>query len=440
MKKLNVLLLCNRPVKNADASTVSDHIDALSHFSKHYFYRLSFVGKLPKYLDLRRFDVIVIHYTIAIGFDSEHYINMDAKNQIQRFPGLKVVFLQDEYRNVNKVIAALKSMKIDVLFTTIPDDEVDKVYSPKELPLLKKINNLTGYVPRSLLKTSSPQIKDRSIDVGYRARKLPYWLGELGFEKWQIAENFIEYSKSTDLRLDISCKESDRIYGKDWIDFVSSCKVMLGVESGSSVFDFNGKLQEDVDRYQAEHPDASFTEIQHKFLRSYEGKIRINQISPRCFEAAALRTVMLLYEGHYSGILKPWRHYVPLKKDFSNFADVYLVLKDDKKLQAIADFAFNEIALNSLYSYEKFVGDFDQILNREMATLEKPNAPLPYNKISYFVHLFISISYALHRISSLLLQRLILGTYVRRVLYDLWDKIPFNIKPAIRPFLRLIGR
>ena len=69
-----------------------------------------------------------------------------------------------------------------------------------------------------------------------------------------------------------------------------------------------------VEKFVRQYPDATFEEIKVKFLAPYENLIKLNQISPRCFEAAALRTVMVLYVGDYSGILKPWRHFVPLEK------------------------------------------------------------------------------------------------------------------------------
>ncbi len=215
---------------------------------------------------------------------------------------------------------------------------------------------------------------------------------------------------------------------------------MLGTESGSSVFDFSGELQGVVDRYQAENPEAGFREIQEKFLRPHEGRIRLNQISPRCFEAAALRTTMLLFEGHYSGILQPWRHYIPLKKDFSNIGEVVDILRNDEELQKIASRAFTEIALNSEHSYENFVAGFDEVIAQEMGETELPYAIRPYSKSLYRFHLAMSFSHLLHKIRSTVLQRLALGTPLRRMLYDFWERIPYNTRRVIKPFLRIIGR
>jgi len=437
---MDILLLCNRPVKNADASTVTDHLDAFSNFSKHNIFYLSFIKKLPKRLLLDRFDVIIIHYSIALGYFSEHFLDRPSKDRITKYKGLKVVFIQDEYREINAVIEALASMKIDVLFTNLPNEEIEKVYPLTKLSGLGIYNNLTGYVPERLVSRKVPKINKRPVDVGYRARKLPFWLGELGYEKWQIAVRFINHASNTDLKLDISYKESDRIYGDRWIEFIASCKVVLGVESGASVFDFSGNIQKTVERYQAEHPRAEFYEVQKKFLLPYEGKILLNQISPRCFEAAALRTALLLYEGEYSGILEPWQHYVPLKKDFSNIADVLKILKDTNKLQKIADTAYQEIALNPRYSYRTFITNFDNIIEREMLKREKEKIAMPYSKSEYFFSLALNPGFVLIRLKTIMLQRLILGTRIRKFIFKIWKTFPLDLRLTIRPFLKLIGR
>ena len=60
----------------------------------------------------------------------------------------------------------------------------------------------------------------------------------------------------------------------------------------------------------------------------------MNQISPRVFEAIALRTALVLFEGEYSGIIAPGVHYIPLKKNLSNLDDVLSLLGDDEYLSA----------------------------------------------------------------------------------------------------------
>lgn len=438
-QELNVLLLCNRPVQNADASTITDHLDALISCG-HNVLELSFLRNLPSRLNLNRFDVIVIHYSIALGYMSDHYISPVTRQKIALFKGLKVVFIQDEYRSIDSVLKILAELDVHLLFTCIPTDEIEKVYPAAVLPHMVKLNTLTGYVPKNLLSWPQQPTAQRFIDVGYRTRKPPFWLGELGYEKWTIADRFQDAAKATGLQLDLSYDESARIYGAKWTEFVASCKAMLGVESGASVFDFEGTLQQRVDKFVSENPDATFQDVHEQFLTPFEGLIRHNQISPRCFEAAALRTVMVLYEGEYSGILKPWRHFIPLKKDFSNFDVVAQMLSNVDDLQKMADVTYNEIALNPVYSYESFGQTFG--LTVESCFLKFSIQPVtdPYSPGQFKTAVLASFRFITHRMISRTLQKVLLGTGLRKIIFKLWGGVPFSIRGAIRPFLRVMGR
>lgn len=324
---LSILLLCNRPDFGTDANTIIDHIDAIKNYSQHNVFILSMKGDINEALDLNKFDVIIVHYSIFLL--SSRYISPRTLVRLREYQGLKLVFLQDEYRKIDAMIERLNFLKMDVLFSCFPEKELDKIYSPEHLLGLSKYNNLTGYIPERLLNQKALlPIADRKLDVGYRGRLLPFWYGELGYEKWNIVEKWKEYTVNENIKSDISYAEKDRIYGRKWLEFLGQCKTTLGVESGASVMDFTGKLEEAVERYQLANPKASFFEVQKLFLKEYENQFYLNQISPRCFEAIALKTVLVLYEGEYSGILKPNKHYIPLKKDFSNIKEVLNKIKD----------------------------------------------------------------------------------------------------------------
>ena len=94
-------------------------------------------------------------------------------------------------------------------------------------------------------------------------------------------------------------------------------------------------MEYELNRWQAFHPFASFEEVPPKYLKE-DGKIDLQVISPRCFEAAALGTVMVMYPGEYSGLLKPGVHYISLEKDFSNFDDVIGKIKNHAYLEEIS--------------------------------------------------------------------------------------------------------
>ena len=104
------------------------------------------------------------------------------------------------------------------------------------------------------------------MDVGYRSRRVPAWLGELGREKWRIGERFLTDANSYGLRCDISIKEEDRIYGAKWGHFLTNCRAVLGVESGASVFDFTGEIQHRVEEEERLHPEVTFKENHKCFI------------------------------------------------------------------------------------------------------------------------------------------------------------------------------
>lgn len=379
---LTILVLCNLPLEGQDANTIVDHIQAFQNYSQHKVRICSMLTYLPKNLCLSKFDVLVIHYSLSLLFP--RYLNKHSKERIRAFDGLKMVFVQDEYRKINAMIEQIQYLKIDVLFTCFPEQEMDKIYTRKQLPNLSKYNTLTGYIPERLLAYEKlKQTQHRTLHVGYRARKLPFWYGELAFEKWDIVEKWHQHTHDAALKTDISYKETDRIYGQAWIDFLNNCKTTLGVESGASVMDFTGELEKRIDDYQIKYPHHSFSKVQKEFLLEHEGKYKLNQISPRCFEAIALKTVLVLYEGEYSHILIPGRHYIALKKDFTNVQAVLAQVNDDNFLQNMADRAYEEIALNAEYTYAGFIKKFDAITQLEFKKRDKTKTVLEYADEAY---------------------------------------------------------
>lgn len=369
---LNILLIATLPPNQAQ--TIRDHVDAFRRYSQHHVFvynhfnwlQTGHMG-LPGKLDLQRFDVIVIHYSTYLLSEDIDYFSPEAKQQLAAFKGLKVLFRQDEYMHVDGLSEVLQGLKIDVLFTTFDEKDAARIYARSGLERLRLVRTLTGYVPESLLGLSCPPSADRKIDVGYRSRTVPFWLGSLAMEKVEISQRFSDAAAQYGLTCDISCREQDRIYGHGWIRFLTSCRAVLGTESGASVVDFSGEIRHRTESYLQCHPQADFEEVRAHCFANEEWKYDQAQISPRCFEAAALKTAMVLYQGKYSGFLEPWRHYVPLRKDFSNIQEVVYAIKDVAFLQQLADRAYQEVARNPSASYQHFVEGFDRIVLEEVS-------------------------------------------------------------------------
>jgi len=319
-------------------------------------------------IEIDRFDAIVFHYSLVL--EDQRYINKSLRTKIRKFKGAKLLFIQDEMRWVNKTIDAIVDLGIGAVFSVANPEAQRKIYCDPRLRDVRFETTLTGFVPEALLSFPVPAYEDRTIDVGYRARKLSAWYGSFAREKWLISKRFERDAKRFNLNCDISNRENERLYGKAWIRFLANCRATLGVESGASFIDFTGEIYTQVEAYEAANPGVSFEEIRDKFLEGRDGKIVIHVISPRCFEAAALRTLMIMYEGDYSGILEAGRHYVVLKRDHSNMEEITSYLRDPSKAKPIIDAAYEEIACSGKWTFKAFIGHFDKVLTEELARIE----------------------------------------------------------------------
>jgi hypothetical protein len=370
-RRPRLLLLCDfRP---QEAATVIDHIEAIRSWSRYDVFVLPIFGDLPVDLDLDAFDGLVIHYNLVMS--NPAYLSPLARWRISQFSGLKAAFIQDEYRFVNRSTAVMRMLGIQVLFTCVPQDQVDLVYPQDVLPELRRaVTVLTGYVPEELLSLPLVPYQERTTDVAYRGRRLLPWLGTLGQEKAAIGDRFALDAPRYGLAVDISSKEEERLYGTAWTDFLRHAKAMLGVESGASVFDFDGSIEREVRAALAIQPELPFEELHRRFLTGVDGRIRLNQISPRCFEAAAVGTLMVLYPGDYSGVLEPWRHYVALEKDHSNMDEVVKAIREQETWERITGAAREEVARNPRYSFRAMVETVDNGLDLKATAVHAVSA------------------------------------------------------------------
>ncbi|AWB67774.1 hypothetical protein C2869_15675 [Saccharobesus litoralis] len=345
---LKILMLADT---KHSAVVVNDHIKGITEFSKHQYHIENpiFNEKLAYSIELANFDCVFIHYSICILLDT--YIHQKLREKLINFQGIKIVNIQDEYRWINQIKHSMVELGINGIVSAMSAELIEKVYGCNLLNGVIKVDSLPGYVSSELLSITPKPINERKVDVVYRGRKLQYWLGELAQEKHQIAAKARKYMSNKGYIYDIESDETKRIYGNDWFDFIQQSKCTLGVEGGASIFDFDGSIEQEVREYIDNRPDASFEEVSKNILYKYEGNIVCKRISPRIFEAIALGTVQILFEGEYDNILIPNVHYLELKKDFSNFPDILEKLKDLDFLQGIADAARNDIVCSNKYHF-----------------------------------------------------------------------------------------
>lgn len=396
-----------------NVKTVLHHLEAFHRFSRFDVSYVSSTSRCRYLLD--DFAAIVIHYTSRICHPG--YISTGWYEAAKRFKGVKAVYLQDEYENVHLARKTLADLQFDFVFTCVPDSEIEKVYPKRMFPNTKFVNVLTGYVPLDIDDVpDGPPMAERTTLIGYRGRNLGYWYGDLGREKVEIGRRMKRVCKERGLPVDIGWEESDRIYGDDWFRFLGSARATLATESGCTIFDWDGSLREGVQRELAANPNASYEEIRDKFFPGREGEVAMNQISPKLFEAVACGTALVLYEGGYSGILQPDKHFIPLKKDFSNIDEVLAKVQDVDLLTKMTRSAYADVVGSGRYSYQAFVELFDRSLQPKLPPRVRPAAiQLPMPRCDCLSEI----------------QREQKPSFIRKA----WNRLPMGMRDRLRPWI-----
>ena len=324
---------------------------------------------LPSDIDLVEYDGIVLHPTVSYFPANLLALDQNLKCKLKDYTGLKVLVKQDEHYHSAVYPKYIADNRFDVLVTCVPPAELEKVYPKDIVGNIVIVHALTGYVAPALRRMSHNEFEKRSVDIAYRGSVQPLSFGRLGFEKRKIGFDVVKAVAGHDLNLDISSRWKDRVGGSDWYNFLGRSKIVLGVESGSNLFDFYGEVEDWCKHYAEKQvgldPESEeyYLNAHNSFLFKFEGSVDYAQISPRHLEAASTRSVQLLYEGRYSGIFLPNRHYLPLKRDLSNLEECLDILNDPTRAKQITDAAFEEIILNDEYRYESFVARLDQVLD-----------------------------------------------------------------------------
>lgn len=210
------------PLREANAS----HLRCWQRYSKYRTVYVNVAFPVPWSL-LQRLDIVaVIFDTIFLSmhwspdYFVEHAYKCDPVKQL-RCPKIGVV--QDEFTNMKCVVKFLADVEITHLLTASTAADWPTIYNGLDFDRVQFRTVLTGYVDeKRLKKVKRKRLAGRKIDIGYRAWANPYWLGEHGLKKVQIAEQVAAAARNRSLVLDISNPEATRfLIGDDSFD---SCK------------------------------------------------------------------------------------------------------------------------------------------------------------------------------------------------------------------------
>lgn len=344
--------------------TVSDHLFSFKRYGKGArFYYFNAVGGIPKILVNEPFDAVILDYTFfATRFtweDEFEKIMSKFKNlQLMHIP--KIGVPQDENCNLDNLWRQLHKFNVETIFTCAFPRDYHVLYPPGKTPVKHLFTVYPGYVDRQTVTSIRQQRlllnNKRVIDIGYRARNNPFWMGRAYRRKAEIAEVVEKYCRAkTDLITDISTTPKDVFLEEEWLAYLANCKAVLGVESGSTLLYKDWSIRRNVEKYLLKHPHATYEEAEENCFPGQEEKVRYLTISPRLFEAAMTKTCQILLEGEYAGIVKPNIHYIELKKDYRNLSEVIDKFKNKSYRQKIVTRAYKDLIESGKYDYEVFV-------------------------------------------------------------------------------------
>jgi hypothetical protein len=345
-----------------DASTVMEHIRAFARHSRFPVFEVNTEYGFPEGLQRIQPAAVIMHYSL---FGSGVYqLAAPFLEWLDRSRAYKICFFQDEFYYCGRRFRFLNEHEVDCVFTHVEPEYFAQVYGKyTRVPRLEF--NVPGYVSEDLLAASARHARaesERRVDVGYRGRPLPAYMGRGSQEKAEIGTRFAMLARDLGMSLDIDITERGRIYGKAWYEFIASCRCMLGVESGVSLFDLEDEVRHEYAALLAEGGQPTLDELERGALGRWDGRIPYRTISPRHFEAAALRTCQVMFEGSYSGAMQPMVHYIPLRKDFSNFDEVIERMGDADLRRMITANAHRDLIASGEWSYARFIAQVDGVL------------------------------------------------------------------------------
>jgi glycosyltransferase involved in cell wall biosynthesis len=356
----NILVVYHYAQEVPARASVSEHLFAFSRHTPHRVVHVNLAMRgLPRDVAAAPFDAIVLHTTaLSTRWHRPTFERtFEQLLPLAAHPAVKIALPQDEFISVDLLGSALEALKVDRVFSVAPESEWPTIYPGVDRRRARFRQVLTGYLDDGAIaraKALRARNGARPIDVGYRAWRATPALGRHGILKARIADVFAEAAPRHGLRVDISTRQEDTIFGEAWYEFLRRCRWQIGVEGGASVLDRDGAVRDRVNAYVAAHPSASFDEIEAACFPGLEGTLRLFALSPRHLECCLTETAQLLVEGAYNGVLRPEAHYLPVRPDLSNVDEVLERAKDERLRQELTARAWDDIVASGKYTYAAF--------------------------------------------------------------------------------------
>ncbi len=272
-----------------------------------------------------QYDLIIITH-VAAG--DSMAILLKTMGWFQRRQGKIAMFIGNEYDLMNEKIGFMRAVEVEYICSQLPIATARWLYAEchraQVLAMPHALNPQTYY--------SDPQVQ-RTVDIGFIGHLYERIIGDR--ERTDLIEYFQQKGADHGLHCDIRFSPLERT---GWQRFLSSCKAIIGAESGTYYLDRRGAMVAAAKAYVATNPSASFFEVVSNCFHAQPNiSISGKAISSRHFEPIGTKTAQILIEGHYNGILHADEHYISVKRDLSNIADAINRFNDDAYRNAMVE-------------------------------------------------------------------------------------------------------
>ena len=345
------------PLKTA----VADHLRSFGRYgSGRTIYLNISVRSIPPWIERLGIDVVVFHTTLLSNRWDPPAFRM-VKRKLRRLRGgtwTKVAIPQDEFLETETLCAFLREFNVDQVLTCASPDQWPVIYGDLVDGPTTFTRVLTGYLDADTvarIDRLAQEDQQRAIDISYRAKRAEPWLGRHALLKSAIAGAFEREATDQGLTSDISVRPQDTLIGDAWYRLLLGSRWTIGVEGGASVIDRDGTIRKRTLRYLYAHPQASFEEVEAACFPGQDGSLHLMALSPRHLEACATRTAQALIEGEYNGVLEAGTHYLPVRADLTNLADVCRAMQDDDLRASLADRAYRDVVASGRFDYHELV-------------------------------------------------------------------------------------
>jgi len=308
----------------------------------------------------RRDDVVVLLHSV---FSNTNLVSPRLLAALAHARAPKAYFIGNESKLLPEKMATAEGAAVRLLVTMKSNPRVHELYAQRLGCRVATIPS--GGVDTTVFFPARP-LAERDLDLGFRGAYEPLYFGHRDRE--EITNHFRDRADAYGLRVDLSLAAADRLDRAGWAAFLNRCRGQLGTEAGTDYFELTDELRNEVNAYCALHPDATLDDLRPLFFDSRE-PVPARAITGRHAEAAATKTVQVLFRGEYTGFFEPDVHYLALDRDFGNVAEVVERLKDDAECAQVADAAY-DVAMSEL-TYprllERFLEALEPVLEERAA-------------------------------------------------------------------------